>query len=140
MSTKIDGDSVHVQTLFRKITITTNSNASNQTYTAAQVLGGAINRDPNGAARTDTTPTAAQIVSEMTSKNSAVEAGSSFRFFLANTSSSYEITLAAGTGVTLTGETTIKKDKAVEIGVIATNVTASSEAVTMYILTNTENV
>lgn len=136
MSTKIDSDSVHVRTLFTKLSVSSINSASNQTYTATQVVGGAINRDPNGADRTDTTPTAASLVAEIKSRNAAVESGSAFKFFLYNSSSSNTVTLQGGTGVTVHGSATVKEERVVEIEVVATNATSSSEAVDMYILSN----
>lgn len=138
-TTKIDGDSLATTYFFRKPTTTTITTSGNTTYTASQVLGGVISRDPNGAQRTDTTPTAAQIVSEMSSKNSAVEANSSFRFVINNTGTltNEKLTISAGTGVTLIGMPRIEIGRAVTIIVVATNVTASSEAVSLYVLTNT---
>lgn len=136
MSTRIDGDSLHTQTVFKKQTISAVSSASNATYTAAQVIGGIINRDPNGANRTDTTPTAAQLVAEMQSKNSAVTTNSSFPFLLSSDSNVYSVTVAAGTGVTLVGSGLVRAGKTLEIDVVATNIASGSEAVSIYVLTN----
>jgi len=137
MSTRIDGDSIHIQHPFRKFTVSTISTAGNVTYTAAQLIGGIVQRDCNGTGRTDTTPTAAQIVSEMKSINSAVEDYSSFTFFLNNNSgaSPERITLSAGTGVTLYGENRINIDKSSQFLVLITDDTASSEAVSFFNIT-----
>jgi len=136
MSTKIDSDSVHVCTLFTKLAVTSVNATNNYTYTAAQLVGGAISRDPSGGNRTDTSPTAADLVTEVKSKNSAVETGSAFKFFLYNTSSSYTVTLQGGTGVTIHGNTTINSEKVVEIEVLISNATTSSESVDIYVLSN----
>jgi len=130
MSTKIDGDSIHIQTVLRKRTRTTITTASNVTYTAAQLIGGTILRDTNGANRTDTTPTAAQIVSEMQNKNSATEDGTSYSFYWVNNGAN-DLTLVAGTGVTLFGKLKLKNGKAMELGVVIDDDTASSEAVSI---------
>lgn len=139
MATRIDGDTVHVDTVFTTITQTTITTAGNVTYTAAQMLGGLISRDGNGANRSDTLPTAALLVSAMQAMNSAVVAGSSFRCFISEIASpAREITLLPGTGMTIVGNDTIKKNKAVQIIVIITDATPSSEAVTISIIGNSE--
>lgn len=137
MATKIDGDSVHSEHLFRTPTTTTINNTSNVTYTAAQVLGGVINRDPNGADREDNTPTAASIVSAMVAKNSACVVDSSFRFILSNTSSGTELLdFEGGTGVTIKGQPRLGAGRSINIVVAITNATSGSEAVTFYLITN----
>jgi hypothetical protein len=138
MSTKIDGDSIHVQQVFMNLTVSTINTVGNATYTAAQLVGGIINRDPNGSGRTDTTPTAVQIVSEMQSKNSAVTDGSSFTWFVYNTGSggSETITLSAGTGVTVYGETQVKPDRVLEYKCLAMDTGSGTEAVSLYALSN----
>ena len=74
------------------------SAASNQTYTAAQLLGGRIERDCAGADRTDTLPTASSIVALIPD----AAAGSAVDFWIANTSTAdYNLDLAVNTGVTL---------------------------------------
>jgi hypothetical protein len=72
--------------------------ASNTTYTAAQLLSGMLRRQPNGANRTDTMPTASSIVSAI--PNAAV--GSSFNFSIVNTETGTvrTITLSTNTNVT----------------------------------------
>lgn len=139
MSTKIDGDSIHVQQVFFNLTQSTINTAGNATYTAAQLVGGIINRDPNGSGRTDTTPTAAQIVSEMQSKNSAVTDGSSFAWFVYNTGSggSETITLNGGTGVTVFGVSQVRPDRVLEYKCLATDTGSGTEAVSLYALSNT---
>lgn len=133
MATKVDGDSIHIQTILRKRTRATITTAGNVTYTAAQLIGGTILRDTNGSNRTDTTPTAAQIVSLMQSKNTATENGTSFTFYWVNNGSD-NVTLAAGTGVSLYGKKKIKDGKAMELGVVIDDDTPGSEAVSFFAL------
>lgn len=105
------------------------------TYSAAQLLGGRITRNPNGAARTDTTATAALLVAEVT----GAAVGDSFWCVIENTATAAEaITLAAGTGVTLerldgTGATIAQNGTAILLFVF-TNVTGASEAVSVYVI------
>lgn len=67
------------------------------TYTAAQILSGIIVRDPNGAGRTDTLPTAALLVAAM--NKPAV--GDTLAVTIVNGADAAEtITLAGGTGGT----------------------------------------
>lgn len=98
------------------------------TLTVAQTLAGMINSAPAGAV-TLTLPTAANLVAGI--KGCAV--GDSFDLTLENTSGGANaITLAAGTGGTLRGGTTVAQNKAALIRIVITNVTASSEAYTAH--------
>lgn len=110
-------------------TLTTINTAGNVTYSAAQMFSGIITRDPNGASRTDTTATAAQIVAEM--NNPVV--GSSFHFTLDNSADAEEtVTILTGSGVTIEGSASVDQGGHRTYNVVVTNATASSEAVTMY--------
>jgi len=115
---------------FDLLTVTSITTTTNQTYTAAQLEGGLILRDPNGSNRTDGTPTAAQIVAAI----DGAAVGSSIRFHVRNDSDGGEtVTLNAGTGVTLSPTTiTVQDGEAKELVAVCTNVTASTEAVTIY--------
>ena len=105
------------------------------TYTAAQLTGGRITRDPSGAARTDTTDTAALIVAGVT----GAAVGDSFICVVENTADAAEaITLAGGGSVTLerldgTGATIPQNGSAVILFVL-TNVTGASETVSAYVI------
>jgi hypothetical protein len=112
---------------FRKTSPATITTADNVTYTAAQLIGGLVLRDPNGGARSDVSPTAALIVAAV--KNA--EVGSSFDFTIRNDADAAEtITLTAGTGVTLNGTMTVAQN---EIKRFLVRITAvASPAVTIY--------
>lgn len=98
------------------------------TLTTAQLLGGDIERDPAGGARTDTTPTAAEIVAAL--DNAA--AGDSFFLFYKNIADGAEtITLAGGTGVTVEGTATIAQNNTKLFQVVLDNVGSGTEAVTV---------
>ena len=91
-----------------KVNYTTINLTSNGTYSAANVYGGWVKRDPNGANRTDTTPSATAVIALI--KDFVVF--TSFDFVLENTADANEtITLAAGTGVTIIGSTTVKQNE-----------------------------
>ena len=116
-----------------KRTVTTNTTASNQTYTAAQIAGGIMLRDPNGSARTDTTDTAANILSQFL----GAKVGSSFIFFVRNNAAAAQtITVAGGTGVTLSGTGTIVQNNTKLFIGVFTNVDTGTEALTLYSVGN----
>ncbi len=96
--------------------------------TAAQVLGGFVNSVPV-AGITLTLPTAALLVAGLT----GAKVGDSFDLSIENSSAgANSITLAAGTGGTLRGGTSIAQNKAALIRVVLTNVTAAAEAYTAH--------
>ena len=112
-----------------KSTMTTDTTVGANTWSAAELIGGMLLRDPAGGDRSDVTPTATQIVNAIS--NCAI--GSSFRFHIRNTADANEtITLTAGTGVTLSGTMTIAENYAKDFLAIVTNV--GSPAVTIHSL------
>jgi hypothetical protein len=112
---------------FDKAAPTTITNNSNQTYTVGALLGKLILRDPNGGARTDTTPTAAAIVAAI----KGCRIGTSFEFVLRNTADQDEtITLAGGTGVTISGTATVAQNNSKRWRAVVTAV--ATPAVTIY--------
>jgi hypothetical protein len=114
-------------TLIGQTTVSTISTADAVTYTAAQLLGGLIIRDPAGGARSDITPTAALIIAAMTQAG----VGNSFEFTIKNAADDAEaITVTAGTDVTLTGTMTIAQNNSKRFLCVVT----SSTEVTIYSL------
>lgn len=110
-----------------KTTVSTLASAAAVTYTAAQVLGGLILRDPNGGARTDVMPTAASLAAEL----GGAKAGDSFEFTIRNTADGAEtITVSAGTGGTVSGTATIAQNNTKRFLLVFT----SSSAYTLYSL------
>jgi hypothetical protein len=110
-----------------KTTVSTLTTAANVTYTAAQILGGLILRDPNGGARTDVLPTAALLAAEL----GGAKAGDSFEFTLRNTADANEtITVGAGVGGTVSGTATVAQNNTKRFLVVFT----SSSAYTIYSL------
>ena len=119
------------RTLEGAITVTTDSTAAAVTYTAAQLLGGIILRDPNGGGRSDVTPTAALLKAALP----GIAVGTGFEFTIRNTADAAEtITVTAGTGATLSGTMTIAQNNSKRFLVVFTNVTTGSEAYTVYSL------
>jgi hypothetical protein len=116
-----------------KAAFTSISTAGNVTYTAAQLLSGTIVRDPNGAARTDTLPTAALLVAALNAL-SAAEVGDVVNAYIVNGADAAEtITLAAGTGGTFDANQTaaarvVAQNSSKMIRIRLTNVTAGAEA------------
>lgn len=111
----------------------TTNTAGALTYTVPQLLTGWIRRDTNGAARTDTLPTAAQLVAGY--PGLAVNDG--FDFNLRNTSSgAFAVTLAVGAGGTLDAASTatVAQLNTKIFRILMTNVTLGSEAYTLYSL------
>lgn len=107
------------------------SDAANDTYTVAEVLGGLILRDTNGAARTDTLPDAADLLAAIP----GAIVGTSFKFTVRNTADAAEtLTVAAGAGGTISGTATIAESNSKEFLVVFTDVDSGSEAYTVYSL------
>lgn len=112
-------------------TVTTDATAAAITMTAAQILGGLILRDPNGAGRADLVPTAANLVAAIP----GAEVGTSFEFTIRNTADAAEtITVTTNTGATLSGTMTIAQNNSKRFLARLTNVTVGSEAYALYSL------
>lgn len=115
-------------------TATSDATAGARTWTAAEVLGGILVRDPAGAGRTDVLPTAALLVAAL--PGAAV--GDTIKVKIINGADAAEtITLDAGAGGGYdTNQTAAARvipqfhSKVVEIRL--TNVTAASEAYVVY--------
>jgi hypothetical protein len=120
----------------RSTVVLTDATAGAKTYTAANLIGGLVLRDPAGADRSDVSPTAALIVAGI----AGAVVGSSFEFIIRNTADAAEtITLTAGVGVTLSGDMTIKRYNSRRFLAVCTNVTGGAEAVTIYSLGTAPN-
>ena len=114
-----------------KKTITSLATAGAGTLTAAAIVGGVILRDPAGAARTDTTHTAAQLLGAV----QGARVGTTFDLFITNSAdgNAEDITLVGGTGVTLSPiSIVIRRGETSHLKVAFTNITVASEAVTIY--------
>lgn len=92
-------------------TATALATAGAGTYTAALITSGIITRDPNGASRTDTTDTAAAILTAAQVLGLLMNDYEEMFFYVINTADAAEtITLAGGTSVTLQGIGTIAQN------------------------------
>ena len=128
-----NGDTTTHGDVVRNVTVATITTAGDTTYTATNMKGGIINRDPNGAARADTTDTAANIVANI---HDCV-VGSSYEFVVRNTADAAEtITISGGTNVTTDGTFTVLQNEVRRFELVVTNATVSTEAVTIYALTS----
>ena len=120
------------------VSVVTKTTAGAVTYTAAEYLGTLIARDPNGSARADTTPTAAQLVAYLYSGVKEVLGGNTSQLIetlYINTADAAEaLTITAGTGVTLVGDVTVSQNEAKHLYFRFTNVNSGAEAVTIYIV------
>jgi len=104
--------------------------AGANTWTAAEVLGGLLLRDPTGADRSDVLPTAALLVAAIPD----ARVGSEIEFTVVNTADADEnVTITGGSGMTLVPTSiTVGRGGSKKLIARCTNVTASSEAVTIY--------
>ncbi len=119
------------QTGWFNTTVTTDATAGARTYTAAELIGALILRDPTGGNRSDVTPTAALIVAGF----AGGIVGSSFEFTIRNTADAAEtITVTAGAGVTLSGTMTIAQNNSKRFLCRLDDIGSGTEAVTIYSL------
>lgn len=105
------------------------------TYTAAQILGGIIVRDTNGAARSDTLPTAALLVAALP----GVRVGDVVRCQIINGADAAEVlTILVGAGGAFDANQTaasqvIGQNVSKTLTIRFTNVTAAAEAYVVYL-------
>lgn len=96
------------------------------TITVNQFLGGVYLRDLNGASRTDTTPTAILLLNKL---GPGAYVGQSFEFIVQNSADGAErLTVAAGTGCTITGRAVVDPGEQARFQVILTNISYASGA------------
>lgn len=115
--------------VFEMVVATVLSTAGALTYTAAQLLGKLILRDPNGAGRSDVFPTAALVIAAIP----GVQVGSAFELLLRNTADASEtITMTAGTGVTISGTATVAQNNTKRFLIRITSITPGAETYTAY--------
>jgi len=108
-------------------TVTTTNTTPGATLSAAEMISGSIIRTGPTVAFTDTTDTAANIVASF-GPNPPVNA--SYQFVLINQTSVSD-TLAAGSGVTISGSSVIAPENSVTFKVTVTDTTSGSQAVTI---------
>jgi hypothetical protein len=108
-----------------------NSTAGDVTYSANAILGGLQIRDPNGAARVDTIPSATTILAQIPQHFDNL----SFTLKIRNEGTTGEtITLAASTGITLVGDCIIQPDTTREFffHITDTAIMGGTDAITVY--------
>lgn len=105
--------------------------AGNVTYTAAQLIAGTIVRDPNGAARSDTLPTAALLVAALKSP----KVGQEIETLLINGADAVaeSITLNAGAGGAFDANQTAASRL---VGIVVAGGTPGGRAIVKIRLTN----
>jgi len=119
------------------MTLTTKTTAGAVTYSVTEFFNGVVLRDPNGAARSDVTPTAKALLNAF----QGMEAGDSFTFTVRNTADGAErITMTAGTGFTLVGRMVIDPGEEAHFVAVCTNVTFASGAFTLQRVATTQHV
>ena len=78
------------------------------TYTAAQIARGIIRRDPGAASRTDVLPDATLLIAGVGNQYTLAENGDTIVFEIQNiAAATHTVTLTAGAGMTLLGDTVI---------------------------------
>ena len=93
--------------------------AGDQTLTANVVLGGFLQHDPSGGAVTVTYPSAADIIAEIGSLY-----GTTISFTHRNIADAAEsITVAGGTGMTMSGTVTIAQNQQITYHIVVTSPT-----------------
>lgn len=123
-NTKLDGLQLRSNLLTYTAPVT-KTTAGAVTYTASEFTSGIILRDPNGAGRTDITPTASALFTELGDP----EVGSTFQVMIRNTADAAEtITMQGGSGVTISGTATIAQNNT---KIFVARFTSSS-AITLY--------
>lgn len=106
--------------------------AAAHTYTTDEILSGLILRDTNGASRTDTLPTAADLVAAV----QGAMVNHAFEVEIRNNAdaSAETLTIAAGAGGSTSGTMTVADGATKRFAIVFTNVTLGSEAYTIYSL------
>lgn len=113
----------------QKTTVTTIATAGAVSFTAEQLIGGLILRNPNGAGRADLVPTAVLLVAALP----GAFVGQSVEFVIRNTAGAAEtITVTTADGATLSGTMTIAQNASRRFLAVLTNVTSGSQAYTLY--------
>ena len=112
-----------------KLVPLSHSAPQNVTYAATMVLGGLITRASTvGANRTDTLPSATQILNSV---STAIVVGSTFRLSFRNTGTN-STTLVEGGGGTFSGSKVVMGGHSMNTAIVFTNVSSGTEAYTVY--------
>jgi len=110
----------------RIISITEIEDGAPVTYTPQQVLSGLILRDLDGASRTDTFPTAADIIDYLETTTGKIPVGWSTNLHIRNiTNDAYTLTVNNATGVDIYGENTIAQNNGKDFLIVVLETTVS---------------
>jgi hypothetical protein len=123
----VTGNTYPRGTIFQQYTVTSVTTAGNVTHTAASIVGGILLRNCNGSARTDVTPTAAQLVALVPHAVVGTGIWSSIRNV---STTNIAVTLTAGAGVTLNNTITVAQNTSQQFIYLITNV--GTPAITVY--------
>lgn len=127
---QLSADLARFAQLVMAVVVSTISTAGAVTFTAAQIIGGLILRDPAGGARADLLPTAALIVAAL---GPYAKIGDGFEFTIRNTADAGEtITVTTATGLTLSGTMTIAQNNSKRFLAVVTAI--GTPTVTVYSL------
>lgn len=106
------------------------STVGNESLTPELIIETLLIRDPSGAPRTDTLPTAVSIIAAIPN---AVQ-GSTFEFTVLNPDVTDSVTLAVNTGTTIVGTAVVAAGTSQRFAGIVFDTTEESEAVAIYSL------
>ena len=124
--TTFDSLRVKASCLVEKTVVATYSTAGAITMTAADLIGGIILRNTNGAGRADLVPTVASLFTAVGEPKGDIS-GLSFEFVIRNTAGAAEtITVTTNTGWTLSGTMTIAQNNSKRFKVVFTSPTAAT--------------
>ena len=127
-TTRVENDSLHCDISFRKRVKTTLTGLAAQTYTAAMLLDGYIERDA-AVVVVDQIDSAANIISAMKARNLACQVGTTFNCYLINNGAA-GVSLIGGVGVFVFGEV-LAVNSYINLQIIIENDTTGSESVTI---------
>ena len=110
--------------------VSTNSVDADSTISVQDLMGGLYVRDSITANRTDTLPTAAEILAALDGMN----VGDTFSAVVLNADAGSTLTVGANTGLTLVADVTVNAFNNSELVFLLTDDTVGSEAFTVYAL------
>ena len=109
--------------------LSSDNTAGNITYSVQNVISNILDRDPNGSARADATPSAASIVTALKDVGSQA----SWEIVIRNQGAITEdITITGGTGVSFSGSAMVAAGSATRFLVVIDSASPGFEAITFY--------
>lgn len=139
MVTHINDTSILTANTYRQVTQTIITQPLlDVTYTAAQLIGGVITRDAGLTNKTDTFPTATDIITAVKNDNGEATIGTSFRVFVFNPSVTSRINIQGNTGTTINGLARVRPTRTLQLAVVIVDDTVGNETVDVYSLTQSD--